>query len=239
MSDIDESYFLNSENECDSESESIEIRKELSALSSDELQKLKEKMGLKLFNEALFGKKTIERNKFKRENKNRPREVSSKKPVSMIRDVGTVSKKTEFRDPRFDPLCGTFDKKEFQENYSFLSDQKKKDLKKVMKEMKETDDPERKLQCRRLIQRLKDQMRSEKRNKTDKELNEKHKQDYEDTLQKGIQPHFATKSERRIETLVKQYEELKSEGIPRIQRHLKRRQQKLKKKSHRLPAVNN
>ena len=49
----------------------------------------------------------------KRENKNRPREMSSKKTVKRYRDVVglTAEQNIEKRDPRFDNLCGEFDKK--------------------------------------------------------------------------------------------------------------------------------
>ena len=49
----------------------------------------------------------------KRDNKNRPREMSSKKTVKRFRDVVGVSadNKLEKRDPRFDSMCGEFDEK--------------------------------------------------------------------------------------------------------------------------------
>ena len=49
----------------------------------------------------------------KRDNKNRPREMSSKKTVKRYRDVVGVSaeNKNEKRDPRFDSMCGEFDEK--------------------------------------------------------------------------------------------------------------------------------
>lgn len=78
------------------------IRAELSSLSFEELQKLKERIGAKVYKEALFGKKNATDNKpkvFKRENKNRPREVSSKKPVPFLLEAPVVKKK-EIRDPR-------------------------------------------------------------------------------------------------------------------------------------------
>ncbi len=53
---------------------------------------------------------------FKRENKNRPREMSSKVTVGRLRDVvgfksGEAKKNPAKRDPRFDALCGEFDEK--------------------------------------------------------------------------------------------------------------------------------
>lgn len=45
---------------------------------------------------------------YKRENKNRPRETSSKKTVGRFKDVVglTSEQKSAKRDPRFDSLCG-------------------------------------------------------------------------------------------------------------------------------------
>lgn len=83
----------------------LAIRNELSSLSFEDLQKLKERVGSKLYKEVVFGKKNNPEagpkvKIFKRENKNRPREMSSKRPVRMLGDMGKV-KKTEVRDPRY------------------------------------------------------------------------------------------------------------------------------------------
>ena len=91
------------------------IRNEISGMSIEELLALKEKIGSKMFDESLgLNKNSPSKNKFKRENKNRPRmEPISKKPVKRSRDVVGVKSenKKDFRDPRFDPLCGDFDEK--------------------------------------------------------------------------------------------------------------------------------
>lgn len=72
-------------------------------MSFEELQKLKSKLGAKVYNEAVFGTNSKKRaNKitdFKRENKNRPREMTSKKTVPMLKDV-TVKTEETLRDPR-------------------------------------------------------------------------------------------------------------------------------------------
>lgn len=47
------------------------IRKELSTMSFEELQKLKERLGAKVYNEAMFGVKRTKKTDFKRANKNR------------------------------------------------------------------------------------------------------------------------------------------------------------------------
>ncbi|RVE44601.1 hypothetical protein evm_010739 [Chilo suppressalis] len=221
------------------EGDRTSIRAELSSLSFEELQNLKQKLGAKVYNEALFGKKDKHvDNKpkvFKRENKNRPREISSKKPVPFL-SAAPAAKKKEIRDPRFDPLCGEFDKKQFSEDYNFLSDLRIKDIKAIRAELKETTDPEREKKLRRLLQRLNDQHKASKKKKVESEKVVGHKEQLKADFREGKQPHFKNKSEQRVEALVKQYEELKKEGSGRIQRHLKRRQQKVKKRSHRAPT---
>ncbi|XP_026750826.2 ribosomal RNA processing protein 36 homolog [Galleria mellonella] len=218
--------------------ERTSIRAELSSLSFEELQKLKEKIGAKVYKEALFGKNDKKKPDgpriFKRENKNRPREMSSKKPVPMF-DVPKI-KKREVRDPRFDPLCGEFDKKQFSQNYNFLSDIRMKDIKKIRAELKQTTDPEQEKKLRRLLQRLNDQHKASKKKKEEDASAKREKTHVVQEFKDGRQPHFKNKSERRVEALVQQYEDLKKEGTGRIQRHLKRRQQKLKKRSHKAPT---
>ena len=99
------------------------FRSKLSKMSIEEIQRLKNKIGLKLFNQKMSGKTSTQQNQadFKRENKNRPREMSSKKQVSRFREVIVTSKlELEKRDPRFDPNCGEFDDKLFKDNYKSI-----------------------------------------------------------------------------------------------------------------------
>jgi hypothetical protein len=94
------------------EDEKLAIREELSALTFEELQKLKEKIGSKKFNQTLIGvkKKPQLRTDFKRANPNRPREISSKS--RRIEPKVAIQVPKVFRsDPRFDNLCGEFHEK--------------------------------------------------------------------------------------------------------------------------------
>nr|CAD7197467.1 unnamed protein product [Timema douglasi] len=47
------------------------IRKELSDMSFEQLLQLKEELGTKVYNEAIFGESSMKNNNFKRANKNR------------------------------------------------------------------------------------------------------------------------------------------------------------------------
>lgn len=84
------------------------IQQELSTLSFEELQKLKEKIGSKKFQKTLNGSKPIKEDRnFKRANPNRPREMSSKARFVQPMSVFQVPK-TFRNDPRFDKMCGEF-----------------------------------------------------------------------------------------------------------------------------------
>ncbi|MCH99021.1 ribosomal RNA processing protein 36, partial [Trifolium medium] len=82
--------------------EEEEIEKELADVTFEELQKARSN------GQHVFFNKRPQNHKLKRANKNRPMEVSSKKPVPAFRDVIQTSNKV-VRDPRFESLCGTFD----------------------------------------------------------------------------------------------------------------------------------
>ena len=88
------------------------IKQELSTLSFEELQKLKEKLGSKKFNQTLKGQKIMAAKEvdYSRANKNRPREMSSK--TRKVEQKVVIQVPKVFRnDPRFDGLCGEFNEK--------------------------------------------------------------------------------------------------------------------------------
>ena len=88
------------------------IKQELAALSFEELQKLKEKLGTKKFNQTVKGQKAkdVKEVDYSRANKNRPREISSKSR-KIERKVVIQVPKVFRNDPRFDGLCGEYNEK--------------------------------------------------------------------------------------------------------------------------------
>ena len=220
---------MSSGEDCD-DAERTKIREELSCMSFEELQKLKEKLGTKVYNEAMFGKTRVKRKTFKRENKNRPREMSSKKPVSVFREVIPV-KKTAPRDPRFDSLCGNFNEKAFKASYNFLSKYRSEELKQLREEFKSTSDSERKSQIKYLIQRMENQLREEELQKKKAAREEEEKAALIQARKEGHQPHFRKKSEKRMAELIDKYEDLKKRGkvAKNIEKHRKKIVQKNRK----------
>ncbi len=63
---------------------------------------------------------------FKRLNKNRPQEISSKKRVSSFRSI-FQAKKQEFIDPRFNSAFGEYQPEFFRKRYSFVHEMRIKE----------------------------------------------------------------------------------------------------------------
>ena len=149
-------------------------------MSIEEVLALKEKIGSKVFDQSLgLAKPSSSRDKYKRENKNRPRmEPIAKRPVKKNPDNIDVKpeNKRQVRDPRFDPLCGEFDDKVnsslfpslcfesfinvcsllqiFKASYKFVDSIKAKELVELKKQLQEEEDPEKVSQIKYLIQRM-------------------------------------------------------------------------------------
>ncbi|XP_029671740.1 ribosomal RNA processing protein 36 homolog isoform X2 [Formica exsecta] len=204
-----------------------QIREELKHMSFEDLQKLKEKLGTKIYNQTIFGNKSKKKTEFKRENKNRPREISAKKPVSRFRELVSV-KKVVVRDPRFDSLCGTFDEKVFKHSYAFINDLRKNDLETLKNELKEATDPKTIKKIKYLIQRFENQLREEKKRREKEEKKREEKKEVQELIKRGEKPVFKKKSEQKILDLVSQYEELKNKG--KLKKHIQRLRKKNKHK---------
>lgn len=191
-------------------------RDNLSKLPVQQILEIKAKLGDKIFNSNWAdGKpKKLERSKmkpeFKRADKNRPREMSSKFKVPAFEKAKQVNK-PERRDPRFDPLCGEFDKKNFRRQYGFVKDFKKKELVILKEQLKDAQGEERS-KIKYLIQRMENQLRSQR------DLEEKEKKAFDESknmkekLGKGEKPIYKNKKTIREDSMVEKYERLKKEG---------------------------
>lgn len=215
------------------------IRKELSEVPFAELQKLQDKIGSKKYNEALFGKRQdITKDaaaQFKRANKNRPREVTSKKQVSRFRDVVSVKKQT-VRDPRFDDLSGDFQDEIFQKNYQFLADIKERERKELEKTLKRTKDPEKQLKIQRYLYKMEQKERVKHKTETSKELEKKYMKKEKELVKQGKKPFFLKKSDKRKLELAEKFKALRSSG--KVDTYLaKRRKKNAQKDRKKLPAL--
>ncbi|PVD25465.1 hypothetical protein C0Q70_13121 [Pomacea canaliculata] len=220
------------------------IREELSQLTAEEMQTLKEKMGLKAFRKILSNlTKTQEPAKHplkipRRENKNRPTEISSKRKVGFLRKIPGISsgRKRVARDPRFDDLSGTFREDIFERDYGFLTDLKSQEKRKLHKMLKKEKHVEKKAKLRQLLNRMEQQEKVTEEKKRKKKLEKEWKQKEKERVQEGKAPFFLKKSDKKTLELADKYRILKEKGT--LNNFLqKKRKKKASKERKRLPNL--
>ncbi|KAM9313573.1 ribosomal RNA processing protein 36 homolog [Pholidichthys leucotaenia] len=191
-----------------------DIRKELSSMSFEDIMKLQNKVGTKAYNEVAYGKssKSDEDGRKKRLNKNRPMEISAKRPVPFLRQVVPVRKPT-LRDPRFDDLSGEYKPEIFEKTYKFINDIKAKEkevIQKQLRRMKKNNQRKDKLQF--LLKRMDNQERARRSREQQRERELQLKRQQRERAAQGAQPFFMKKSEMKKLQLAEKYQELKKSG---------------------------
>mmetsp|Transcript_15116 Transcript_15116/g.36028 ORF Transcript_15116/g.36028 Transcript_15116/m.36028 type:complete len:286 (-) Transcript_15116:27-884(-) len=170
--------------------------------------------------------------KFKRENKNRPPEMSSKRPVPRFREVFEAPKR-EIRDPRFESLSGKFDKQVFRKRYSFLyEEQLPEEASKLKSLIRKEKDPgaQQKLHAKltRVQQQIAEEAKLRKKDAWESERKAKEKE----LVKAGKKPFYLKRSEQRKAELVRKYHELKDAG--RLDKFMEKKRRRNAAKEHRL-----
>lgn len=212
-----------------------EIRNDLASMSFEELHALKEKIGLKMYKEAVFGvDRKKSRQNFKRDNKNRPREQSAKHQVPVYREVFQVKKKVH-QDPRFSAWAGDFDERVFRETYSFVQDIKAKEREELAEMVRTEKDPSRRKTLKGLLQKMQNQEASEKL-KTKKVELEKQYHQFLVGHKGDSKPLYLNKTEKRKIELAERFKELKKAG--KLEKYLEKKRKKNARKERKLlPAL--
>ncbi|KHJ86792.1 hypothetical protein OESDEN_13448 [Oesophagostomum dentatum] len=211
-------------------------------LEDEEEAAVADKLGLKLFNKAYFGtaekdKKTSEAKKKIKEAKkeeyrgqHRPKEISSKKPVSTFRPVYDTNIGKKKRDPRFDNRTGQFKERCFDDNYRFLEDLRKQEREELSKEATECDergDAETAEKIREVIRRMDNREKTKAERKMKEETLRELRQENIDRMMRGERPVFRTKAQVKMMNLEKKFKQLKKDN--KLDKYMKR---KAKKEAH-------
>lgn len=173
-------------------------------MSFAELLKLKEELGSKVYNEALFGEDSASKKRkkemknqsaFKRENKNRPREISAKKQVPLLGKAKTSKKDLGPRDPRFDTKCGEFDRTKFKEDYGFVNEIREKEISELKNQLKhlKADQVDEKTKVKLVLQRMQNQNLEEKKLQERKLAKSKEKEKNKNAIKSERKPFFLSK----------------------------------------------
>ncbi|XP_029352297.1 ribosomal RNA processing protein 36 homolog [Echeneis naucrates] len=190
-----------------------DIKKELSNMSFEDIMKLQNKVGTKVYNKVAYGNSKRTDTKTKRRlNKNRPMEISAKKPAPFLRQVVPVRKPTS-RDPRFDNLSGEYKPEIFEKTYKFINDIKQREREIIQKKLKSTKkNNQRKEKLQFLLKRMENQERARKSREQQRERELQFKRQQREQANQGAQPFFLKKSEKKKLQLAEKYQELKKSG---------------------------
>ncbi|XP_060922615.1 ribosomal RNA processing protein 36 homolog [Limanda limanda] len=215
-----------------------DIKKELSNMSFEDVMKLQNKVGTKVYNEVTYGNREKPKSGEKRRlNKNRPMEISAKRRAPFLRQVVAVRKPT-LRDPRFDDLSGEYKPEIFEKTYKFIDNLKQREKEVVQKQLKKkkmSDDKKEKLQF--LLKRMENQERARKSREQQRERELQFKRQQRERANQGAQPFFLKNSEKKKLQLAEKYQELKKSG--KLQNFLsKKRKRNAGKDRRKLPPQN-
>ncbi|XP_034534169.1 ribosomal RNA processing protein 36 homolog [Notolabrus celidotus] len=189
-----------------------DIKTELSNMSFEDIMKLQNKVGTKVYNEVAYGnEKRVERSKKKRLNKNRPMEVSAKRRAPFLRQVVPVKKAT-LRDPRFDDLSGEYKPEIFEKTYKFINDIKTREKEIIQKRLKKTKNTERKETLQFLLKRMENQERARQSREEQRERELQFKRQQRELANQGARPFFIKNSEKKKLLLAEKYQDLKKSG---------------------------
>ncbi|KAJ1553407.1 rRNA biogenesis protein rrp36, partial [Nowakowskiella sp. JEL0078] len=96
----------------------------------------------------------------KRENKNSPMEITSKRPVGRFRQILNTQKQI-LGDPRFNNLAGNFNKGLFDQSYKFLNEYKEMEIRKLKESVSMEKDSDRREKLNKSLQKMLSKQQSE------------------------------------------------------------------------------
>ncbi|GLC44253.1 hypothetical protein PLESTB_000757400 [Pleodorina starrii] len=172
---------------------------------------------------------------FKRDNKDRPQEISSKRPVGRFREVIQVPHR-ENRDPRFDSTSGPPATDTFRRRYSFLyNDTLPKEKAELQAKIKKEKNPKFKARLQSELQRVDTALRDEDLRRRTQKLESEWKSKERNAVASGKNPFFLKAADKKRLALLAKYQELKERG--KLDKFMEKRRKKNAAKDHRyLPS---
>ncbi|KAG7251397.1 hypothetical protein CRUP_027708 [Coryphaenoides rupestris] len=217
-----------------------DVKKELSSMSFEEVLKLQQKVGLKVYHQMAHGSTDLRRRRGprgqKRLNKNRPVEMSSKRSVPLLRQVVSV-KKAVRRDPRFDDLSGEYKPDIFEKTYRFINDIRSSEKESVKKLLSTSRRAAKKEELKSLVLRMENQERCRRQQEVQREKELDFKRRQKEQAVQGLQPFYLNKGEQNKLQLAEKYEQLQRSG--KLENFLmKKRKRNATKDRRKLPFQN-
>ncbi|EEF51097.1 conserved hypothetical protein [Ricinus communis] len=222
---------LSSYSSLDDEDEESEIEREIADATFEELQKARSNGSISVHQKPKQEKKPG------RANKNRPMEVSCKKPVSRFREVFQAPKKV-VRDPRFESLCGQLDVDGFRKRYNFLYEENlPAEREEAKKQLKKSNNPKVIDQLKNHISLIDKELKFESTKQTDAAILAEHKKKEREAAKHGKKPFYMKNSEIRKQRLIEKFNKLKESG--KLGSFIEKRRKKNASKDHRYMPYRN
>jgi len=139
-----------------------------------------------------------------------PQEVSSKQPVSVLRQVVAPSRAKAI-DPRFDRAFGDYHEDQFKAAYNFVGDMKQQEMNMMEKALTEERNPYRAEALKKSLDRQKSVRAAYNKQEKERTLMQKWKKDERERVRTGEKqaPFFLNKAAQRQLNLAAQYKDLK------------------------------
>lgn len=248
--------------------EAKELREQLQDVPLGEIKKLKDQVGLKRYNQVLFGNKNDDgdfdegvkgtlksKSNLKRKNneqqqqlekrpkkksKSEPMEISSKKKRFNHDQPRYVvkSNKRSTRDPRFNDLSGAYNEELFEKSYAFVQDIKKNEYESVKTQLKKVKNTEEKDKLLKVKQKMDTELKVKAEKEKKRELFKKQKQQASEQTKIGKKAFYLKNSDKKKIELAEKYKELKSSG--KLDKYMmKKRKRNAQKDKKSLPRMKN
>ncbi|GJD05585.1 Ribosomal RNA processing protein 36 [Galdieria sulphuraria] len=160
----------------------------------------------------------------KKSAKNRPVEAPTKRPIGGFEKASYSQRKKGF-DPRFESLCGKYERHHFNKSYGFLSDWIDEEQKQLESRLESTKDPMELNSLKIELSRLK-----KLRNRVLKETNNRRKESK--LRQSSGKRIFISQRKANEESMKDKYEALKKSG--KLKEYIEKRRKKQASKDRRL-----
>ncbi|KAF5835769.1 hypothetical protein DUNSADRAFT_6909 [Dunaliella salina] len=175
---------------------------------------------------------------FKRANKHRPHEASSKKPVPRLREIIQPSQRPG-RDPRFAPAQTQAERDAAAKRYSFVyDDMLPQDRNRIKAQLKQTHNERARTALSAQLQRVEQAMRAEQDRRRQEKIESDWKAKERGALEGGAKtkPFYLKKGEKKKMALMARFQELKEKG--QLDKYMEKRRKRNASKDHkRIPSA--
>ncbi|CAH0479688.1 unnamed protein product [Peronospora belbahrii] len=171
-----------------------------------------------------------EGHRVRRDNKNQPLELSSKRAVGRFRQVVEVKKK-RLLDPRFEAQSGRLNEDLFNKSYAFLDEYKQRELQQLKQELKKTTDVAKKEELKHDIALRKQEMAEKQKREKIQSTLIKRKREEREAVASGKGAFYLKRKDKKKLELQAKFQDLQETG--RLSKFMAKKRKKNASKDHR------